>query len=186
VRDTQLRLAELYTLADLPVLPYRISAIARSYGVALADLQNVVGTHLDLARLRERATRLEAKATELEGVAEEMRQAATSGAGQPATSERIAGLNRLLLKLSHGLNATLYTAAGRFAQDPAAPLPVLPGLDRACELSQLDPQSNRYGFLQTQIVRERNRVTSALDDALDQITEFLIRSQANSIDRRIQ
>lgn len=170
VRDTELRLAELYTLANLPVLPYRISAIARSYRAALADLPAAVGAHLELAPLAERAAQLETKAIELEELAGGLRRQAES---EPAVQERMAELNRLLLKLSHGLNATLYTASGRFEQDPAAPLPILPGLDRARELAQLDPASDRYGFLRTQMVRERNRVAATLDDALDRITDFL-------------
>ncbi|MFQ5927696.1 MAG: M28 family peptidase [Terriglobia bacterium] len=173
VRDTELRLGELYVLATLPVLPYRISAIAHSYRVALADLQAAVGTHLELTALSERAERLEAKARELEALAERLGR---GGAGAPARQPRIAELNRLLLKLSHELNATLYTATGRFRQDPAAHLPILPGLDRARALAQLDPTSDRYGFLRTQMVRERNRVAHTLDAALDDINAFLTRS----------
>lgn len=172
VRDTELRLAELYTLANLPLLPYRMSAIAHSYRAALEDLQAAVGSHLDLASLAGQAARLEAMATELEAVGEQLRQRGTS---LGSARQRIAQMNRLLMKVSHGLNATLYTAAGRFEQDPAAPLPILPGLDRSRELGKLDPASDPYGFLKTQMVRERNRVASTLDDALDRITEFLSR-----------
>ncbi|MFQ5818220.1 MAG: M28 family peptidase [Terriglobia bacterium] len=172
VRDTELRLAELYLLATLPVLPYRPSAIARSYRIAVADLQAAVGAHLDLAQPAERAARLEAKARELEAKADSLRQVAES---EKSAQQRIAELNRLLLKLSHRLNATLYTAAGRFGQDPAAPWPILPGLARARELARLEPASDRYGFLLTQMVRERNRVTGMLDDALELVTAFLAR-----------
>ena len=49
----------------------------------------------------------------------------------------------------------------------AGPLPVLPVLDGARELAQLDPGSNEYGFLKTQLVRERNKVLHALDQALE-------------------
>jgi len=147
-RDTELRLAELYALANLAVLPYRISAIARSYCVALADLQTAVESHLDLVQLGDRAARLQAKATELEAMAERLRRQTGSGVSiRPLVAE----LNRLLLRVSHGLNATLYTAVGRFEQDIAGPLPILPGLDVAPgELGQLDPMSNHYGFLRTQ------------------------------------
>ncbi|MFQ5778396.1 MAG: M28 family peptidase, partial [Terriglobia bacterium] len=162
VRDTELRLAELYTLANLPVLPYRISAIARSYGLALADLQEAVGRHLDLKALVERAAELEQKAREFDAAAQVMLRRARQNQLEP---ERLWGLNRLLLRVSHKLNATLYTAAGRFEQDAATALPILPGLDRARELARLDPGSDRYGFLRTQMVRERNRVAHTLDEA---------------------
>jgi len=169
VRDTELRLAELYALATLPVLPYRISPIAQNYRRALADLQTAVGAHLDFKMLIERATWLETKTRELEAEADKLRLAASSG----EASSRVQALNRLFLRLSHNLNAALYTVSGRFEQDPAAPLPILPGLDPARELAQLDPTSDRYGFLFTQMVRERNRVAAALDDALERIEDFL-------------
>jgi hypothetical protein len=169
VRDTELRLAELYALATLPVLPYRISPIAQNYGRALADLHAAVGRHLDLNVPIERARRLEAKARELDAEADKLHLAAASG----EASSRVQALNRLFLRLSHSLNATLYTGSGRFEQDPAAPLPILPGLDPARELAQLDPAGDRYGFLLAQMVRERNRVIATLDDALDWIEEFL-------------
>ncbi len=170
VRDTELRLAELYTLANLPVLPYRIAPVAQSYATALTQLHGVVKEHADLWPLVERADRLRVRARQLDAFTGEF--AGRAGRGVKRASQ-VAHLNRLLLSLSHSLNATLYTAAGRFDQDPAAPLPVLPGLDRARRLATLDPASDEYGFLLTRVVRERNRVAATLDGALDAMEEYL-------------
>jgi len=170
VRDTELRLAELYVLAARPVLPYRVSAIARSYQAALRELQAAAGAHLDLRSLLERAARVEQEAQRVEAVADRWSQ---PSAVQPS-EQQLAALNRLFMKLAHELNATLYTAAGRFDQDPAAPLPILPGLDRMRELARLDPESDRYGFLRTEMLRERNRVAATLDDALGRLSDFLL------------
>ncbi|MCI0410406.1 MAG: hypothetical protein L0191_17895, partial [Acidobacteria bacterium] len=81
--------------------------------------------------------------------------------------EEAALLNRALLRASHALNATLYTSAGRFHQDAAVPLPLLPALDGVRELSSLDPASDRHGFLLAELQRGRNRVEATLRDAID-------------------
>jgi hypothetical protein len=173
VRDTELRLAELYALANLPVLPYRISAIADSYLAALKELNNAAGNHLDLSPLLAQAERLAKDAFVLDALAGVVAHDSAVAPGIATTRQRVRGLNRLFLKLAHELNATLYTSSGRFDQDPAAPLPVLPGLDPVRRLAQLDPASDQYGFLRTRLIRERNRVAATLDDASDRIRHFL-------------
>ncbi|MGH9805189.1 MAG: M28 family metallopeptidase, partial [Candidatus Acidiferrales bacterium] len=163
VRDTELRLAELYSLATLPLLPHRLTPIARSYETVLQELQNAAGSHLDLAELIGRAKTLRdwAEVFDLR-----MGYIVSPSDEGPAERSRHKVLNELMLKVSRILNATLYTASGPFDQDPAAPLPVLPGLDPVRRLAKLDPESDEYGFLRTRLVRERNRVAHALDEAL--------------------
>ncbi len=170
VRDTELRLAELVVLANAPVLPYRIAPIAQSYATALTALAEAANPHADLWPLAERADRLLRRTRELDNWTQETAQRAGRGAKR---QEQVRELNRLLLKLSHTLNAALYTESGRFDQDPAAPLPVLPGLDRARQLARLDPAGDEYGFLLTRVIRERNRVAATLDGALERIDQFL-------------
>jgi len=170
VRDTELRLAELYMLSNLAVLPYRITAIAGAYRAALADLQAGVGSHLELAQAAQLAQSVESKAVEFDRAGDVLRR---HGQGNAALAALIPRFNRLVLRVAHELNATLYTAAGRFEQDAAAPLPILPGLGRARELRRLDPAGDDYGFLLTQMVRERNRVSHTLADAHEHMDGFL-------------
>ncbi len=170
VRDTELRLAELFTLANEPVLPYRIAPIVESYATTLNELQAAVKQHADLWPLVERAERLLGRARTLDKWSAEL---AVGGGKRARRLEQVSELNRLLLALAHSLNATLYTESGRFDQDPAAPLPVLPGLDRARQLNKLDPGGDEYGFLLTRVIRERNRVAATLDNALERIEQFL-------------
>jgi hypothetical protein len=44
-------------------------------------------------------------------------------------------------------------------------VPLLPGLSRAVELAALDPESDAARFLSTRLVRERNRIVDALNEA---------------------
>jgi hypothetical protein len=180
VRDTELRLAELYTLANLPVLPYRISTVVRSYRLALRDLQETVGSHLNLSDTESRAVQLGERAAELDRITEETLRRYRVG---QVDDDWVRILNRVLLKLSHRLNATLYTAAGRFDQDAASALPILPALDRARKLNELDSASDLYGFLKTRMVRERNRIDDALEDAREEINDLLAELRARESSR---
>jgi Iap family predicted aminopeptidase len=172
VRDTELRLAELYSLATSPVLPYRLSPIARSYRLALSDLQAASAPHFEgeLAELAARAERLENLAQQIDTLVDDIRR---QFAGQDIEGIEATALNRLLLRVAHQLNSTLYTASGRYEQDPAAPLPILPGLDPVRRLAVLDPESDEHGFLRTRLIRERNRVAATLDAASNSLEEFL-------------
>ena len=170
VRDTELRLAELVVLANEPVLPYRIAPIAQSYATVLNELAEEVKQHADLWPLAERAERLLRRARDLDKLTAESAERAGRGAKRV---DQVRDLNRLLMKLSHTLNATLYTESGRFDQDAAAPLPVLPGLSRARQLVKLDSASDEYGFLLTRVIRERNRVAATLESALERLEQFL-------------
>ena len=167
VRDTELRLAELYSLATLTVLPYQVTPIAESFWAALTDLHAASGRHLDLWPLLERAGKLKEAAQALDAAALDLRLRSDPHEGD------LRRINAALLRVAHLLNATLYSASGRFGQDPAAPLPVLPGLDPVRTLAKLDPESDQYGFLRTRLVRERNRVAATLDSTTQLIQEFL-------------
>jgi hypothetical protein len=75
------------------------------------------------------------------------------------------GLSRVLIPL-------FYTTGDRFHHDLAIPVPPLAGLQRARELSSLDPSSDRFRFAVAALVRERNRVVHALEEAAGVIDAF--------------
>jgi hypothetical protein len=65
-------------------------------------------------------------------------------------------------------------ATGAFDQDPAIQLPMLPGLRRVRSLAEHEPGSRERRFLETHLVRPRNRVNDALLEA-SQTVEGLVR-----------
>jgi hypothetical protein len=77
-----------------------------------------------------------------------------------------------MLRVSRVLNPVIYSQAGRFQHDPAEWSPImratssyaLAGLARAGALPALAGQQE-YGFLRAQVVRERNRLVTALREA---------------------
>jgi hypothetical protein len=169
--DTQYRVAQLYALATLPDLPLRIAPIATSFQQVLASLAAAAGDRIDLRIAESAAEALGRAASRLDA------------APRPADPARRAVHNDLLVRLTHELNATLYTKAGRFDQDPAANVPVLPLLDRVRELAKLDRTAEAYGFLETELLRGRNAVEWSLRDATRQIDAYLGSSNSRSSSR---
>lgn len=154
--DTKYRVAQLYELATLPALPHRIEPIAASYVAVLKDLSAAAGAAFDLGSTVKLAGLLDDAAARFDRA--------------PHTDA--AAFNTAVVRLTHELNATLYTRAGRFDQDPAAALPVLPLLARVKDLATLTKDSDEYGFLETELIRGQNAVEASLQHAIDEIARY--------------
>jgi Zn-dependent M28 family amino/carboxypeptidase len=159
--DTQYRVAQLYALATLPDLPLKIAPIATSFEKVLADLMAVAGPSFDLRSTQAAAAALQRVAARLDA------------APRPTDAAKRTARNEFVVRLTHQLNARLYTKAGRFDQDPAARIPVLPLLDRVRDLVKLDKNSDAYGFLETELLRGRSAVEWTLRDASRRIGAYL-------------
>jgi Zn-dependent M28 family amino/carboxypeptidase len=159
--DTRYRTAQLAALATRPTLPHRIRPIADAYGRAIDDLVRAAGSALDLSSTRKAAADLGAVAARLDVMP------------VPSAAAARASRDRLLVRLTHRLNSRLYSRAGRFDQDPAAAVPILPLLARARELPAHPPDSDAFGFLETELVRGRNAVEATLQEATEEIEHFL-------------
>ncbi len=161
--DTRISLTAILELVNAEILPFEHVSTAREIRGVTADLQGKVGDHLDLGPVEGEGQRLSAVALALE-----------------ETRERVAGdaagvevLNATIMRVSRALNPVLYSQSGRFRHDPADWLPsmknsagqVLPGLSQAVALPRL-AGGFEYGFLRAQMVRERNRLVSALREAV--------------------
>jgi Iap family predicted aminopeptidase len=159
--DTRYRVAQIHRLATLPVLPHRIAPIVESYVRAIDELANIAGKGFDLATARDAAVRLREAAARVDAAA------------PPVDHTAIESRNQVLVRLTHRLNSMLYTKAGRFDQDPAMPLPILPLLDPVRELVTLAPDSDGRAFLETELLRARNAVQATLREALEDIERHL-------------
>jgi hypothetical protein len=163
--DTRISLAAIMELSNAEVLPIDQVATAREIHDFVAGLQDKVGGHVDLGPILEDAKRYI-------GVAERL-EAAKAG----ATGARARRINDTLMRLSRVLNPVIYTQGGRFQHEPAEWSPIMRAsssmtlfaLARAEALPKLAGQLE-YGFLRAQVVRERNRVVTALREA-SHITE---------------
>mgnify|MGYP001824986607 CR=1 FL=1 len=165
--DTRISLTAILELANAELLPFEQASTAREIQGTVASLQETVGQHLDLGPVASEGRRLAAACQALEEAKERV-------AGDPAG---VSVVNGTIMRLSRVLNPVLYSKSGRFHHDPADWLPtmknsagqVLPGLSRAAALPQLAGEPE-FGFLRAQMVRERNRLVTALREAV-QIAE---------------
>jgi N-acetylated-alpha-linked acidic dipeptidase len=79
-----------------------------------------------------------------------------------ASIEDARSVNESLLLITRALNRVLYCARGPYRQDPAGDAPLLPQLGRAAAAIG----SVHDGVIRTELVRSRNRIESAIHQAL--------------------
>jgi hypothetical protein len=78
-------------------------------------------------------------------------------------------MNQLLLRLSRILTHAFASVAGRYGQDPYGMTNLrtrFPGLYNATRLSALSPDSEEYHLFLGGCLRDRNRISDALQEAL--------------------
>lgn len=156
--DTQIYVSTLWRLCTERVLPMDFQPVAADIHRALAEWQEKAGEHLDLSGCLERASDL------WEGVGLLMQRRLE--VARQGDADQVEMINQIMKRLSRTLIPITYTAVGPFDHDPAWGLPHIPLLADTPKLAQLDPDSDEYHFLRTQLVRNRNQVMSALRQAV--------------------
>lgn len=73
------------------------------------------------------------------------------------------------------MHRVLYSPASPFHPDSGLEGGSLPGLAPLRTLSSADPGSDAYRFAEVTLVRERNRLLEALDEAIDHAERLLAR-----------
>ncbi len=154
--DTKIYASTLWHLCHAALLPMDFRPVLRDIQQELSALQQVAGEALDLGALSGRAELIAERVNEL-----------AERADHASTPDEISALNKQYKSLSRALIPITYTIAGRFEHDPAWDIGYLPGLQGVRQLAQLDPGSDEYGFLKTELTRNRNAVLFALRQALD-------------------
>jgi hypothetical protein len=157
VKDTQIYVSALWQLCRRPLLPMDFRPVAADILATLVELQSELGSHLDLALSVQRAEELVRAAAALAQRCEQVKS--EDSASVDSLNRQMKALSRILLPIS-------YTAASRFDHDPAWSMPHLPLLAEAQRLTRLPVNSDDYGFLRTQMVRNRNAVNFALREAI--------------------
>jgi hypothetical protein len=162
-RDLRMITLAVFRSANASILPFDFSMVADEYERAISEIQTraASGT-FNLLSLLEKVRRLKAQAETLRGAAEHLCE---------AEGEVLREVNGCLMRASRLLTSTLYTYKGRYDQDPAYGIPVLPALREAERLSTLDPESDEARFLKTKLVREMNMVGDRLKEAIEALEE---------------
>jgi N-acetylated-alpha-linked acidic dipeptidase len=150
LRDMQLYVGAVFRAANLPAHPLDFR---RTIEQAVESLRGYdVGELVELEPTYQRATRTIASLDELYGAARDV-----------SSVEQARPINDALLRIGRAVVPVLYSREGRFRQDPALDIPLLPDFAAAAGARG----SVNEGVVRTDLVRARNR----LDDALLQVEE---------------
>ncbi len=156
----------LLRLCTLPVLPYRIEALADWMLDALGVLEGRAEGALSLEGIIEKAARFKKGAAELDEATSKL--SARCEKGVKGHEEEIKAANGCMMRISRTLNPVNYTLRGRYDQDyyGAEYVRPMPILQPVSELAALNPDSTEFKTLKTKLVRARNVVSDALGQAM--------------------
>ncbi|MDH5792926.1 MAG: M28 family peptidase, partial [Candidatus Bathyarchaeota archaeon] len=155
----------LLRLCTLPVLPYRIEALADWMLDTMGELEGRAEGTLSLEGMIEKATRFKERAAELDEATS--RLSARCGENIKGHEAEIKAANGCMMRISRTLNPVNYTLRGRYDQDyyGAEYVRPIPILQPVSELAALNPDSTEFKALKTKLVRTRNAVSDAIQDA---------------------
>src|SRR5262249_3509157 len=86
-------------------------------------------------------------------------------ATKAATPSRQCEFNQAIVDIARLLVPINYARGERFDHDAAVSLPAIPKLDRAPMLAELTGNHTLYRSLQTELIRDPNKIVDALDSA---------------------
>ncbi len=174
-KDAQIYMAALWRLCTAPVLPYSFVGVADEFSHHMSQLQEKAQAAFDLTSVLEKVAVFREKAVLLERVCQDVSKEYFAGQEilAPQGLELAAKLNRCMMKLSRELMPVNYCSVDRFDADRAYPIEPFHRLRPIADLGNMDRQDAPFKFLERKMVRERNRVSHALDQALEFIAEAL-------------
>jgi hypothetical protein len=151
--DTDLYADALAALLAAPVLPVDLVNEAATLGRAIERLQAEAAGRFDLSEALQ-------KQASLLALVEQIAQRIESGAVAAADLE--------LVRIIRPLHRVLYSPNGPFHPDSGLEGGALPGLAPIETLATADPATDAYRFAEVTLVRERNRLHEAIDEAIEQ------------------
>jgi len=177
VRDTQLYTALVFRLCNAPILPFDFQNTVKDFQTTLEALQKEVEDTIDFSTPLKYCDALTKQISLFDEILGSRVQPLVATGGEKVETI-LQKINNCLMGVSRTLNSVLYSKTGKFEQDPAGFWQLLPGLQPATQLPKLDPRSNEFRFLKTQLVRERNRVVHAFCEAITLLTEKALQIEA--------
>jgi hypothetical protein len=163
VRDTRIFVLAISRLLQDPVAPLDYGAAARDLKHSLEELQ-AAARDFDLGPARSAAGRLDELCARL--------ARAASGVTGGAAARHI---NACLRRVGRALIPATYTSTGPYAHDPALETPFLPRLAAVRRLAALPADGDEAKFLRVDLVRGRNAVTAAIEEACRHVETCLER-----------
>jgi hypothetical protein len=167
--------AYLWELCTAPMLPFAYRPVADQVSARLAELAEP-GRAIGLDGAAAAARSFAEAADALDAASNAWRERFAVGKGDEAAAVR---LNRCMKRLSRLLVPLQSTAVGTYGQDPYGYTPqatMIPCLYDVARLANLRDGEERW-LLETQLIRERNKVADAMADATALIRDTLAQLQ---------
>ncbi len=156
--DVKIYVASIYRVLNSIIYPFNYVSAVDEILEHLHEYQQACDGHFDLGPAISAADELRSELAKFYERVEEV-LAMRSSASREKAARRI---NRAMMELARVLVPINYARGERFDHDPAISLPPLPRIEPVKQLPELAGDKSRYRFLQTQMIRERNKATHAL------------------------
>lgn len=148
------------------VLPFEFVTVANVFKKRLNDLQKCGGSALDLTSLILQVEELEKRAEAFNKGIEKNLSAFEKKRKDKAFESNFEEINACLMELSRTLLPALSSKAGKYGQDPfGSRYKLIPALQPLEKLNSMDSDSEEYKALMTSLLRERNKLSDALNSA---------------------
>jgi len=164
-RDAQIYARALWRWCTAPVLPLDYRATAAEFRETLRQIQREAGQAFDLGPALAAADRLAAAAEPLQAKATALSESLAHARGTRRQRDAAEAINTALMRAGRALIPVNYTVTGPFDHDRALPVAPIPSLQPASRLGGLPEDSMERHALHTRLLRERNKVTHALETA---------------------
>ena len=156
--DADLYVDALAELMAAPIPPIDLAAQVEAFGLQLERARGTAADAFDLGR----ASHLQQRLLE---VSQSIMAKIAEGPSLEAFAARPIELE--MVRVLRPLHRVLYTLAGPYHPDPAVSLGQLPGLAPLEVWVESELGSDARGFIETTLVRERNRLEAALRQSLE-------------------
>lgn len=167
--------AYLWELCTAPVLPFTFTNVADQFISRLSELAPA-GENVGLVSALETAQRFRLAAEQLDKTTADWRERYRTNSTKDEAPAHL--LNESMKRLSRLLVPMQSTAKGTYGHDPYGYTPqtsMIPSLFDVPRLTDLPAASEERWMLETHLVRQRNRVADALNDATSTILQTLDR-----------
>ena len=151
--DAGLYARALSNLMANPMLPLDLVAEVEAVGTLISRRAEASGGRFDMSEAV-------ARHAALLGAVRDVQEALPGNEGTH--------IDRSLLDILRPLYRVMYDPVDPYHPDPGFANGLLPGLAPVSILAEADPESARYLFAETSLVRERNRLLEALDRATEE------------------
>lgn len=149
-RDLEIYLTALVRVLNSQILPFDYCMTAVEIRQAVEKYQERAGGGFSLVDVFRQMDELDDELKRFKGMLNNV------------GNQQARQANRVLLEIARRLVPLNYSYGETFDHDPAEPLPVVPKLRDIETLSRTDPKSPAWWLLQTELVRQRNKIVNTL------------------------